>query len=184
MALKPTIYKFTLALSDLEHDYFTELNLTVARHPSENSERMLARVLAFCLHAKDDSDGLMSFTKGISSADEPDIWRRSLDDQLQLWLDVGEPAFERLKKASRQAKQCFVYSFNSKSPVWWQQSSAQLSELKLHVRRFNWSQIQQLAAQIERTMEWSVTLSGHSIYVATATSQTEIEWQELQSAAG
>jgi len=40
--------------------------------------------------------------------DEPDIWARSLDDQLLLWIDVGEPAPDRIKKASRIAKEVKV----------------------------------------------------------------------------
>ncbi|AGH45888.1 hypothetical protein C427_3780 [Paraglaciecola psychrophila 170] len=98
MALKPTIYKFKLSVSDLNHDYFDSLNLTVALHPSETKERMMVRVLVFCLHAYQDHENLMAFTKGLSAIDEPDIWLRGLDDQLYLWVDVGEPSFERIKK--------------------------------------------------------------------------------------
>jgi uncharacterized protein YaeQ len=49
MAIKPTIYKFKLSVSDLNHNYFDTLNLTVALHPSETKERMMVRVLVFCV---------------------------------------------------------------------------------------------------------------------------------------
>ncbi len=100
MALKPTIYKFNISLSDINRNYYDTLNLTVAQHPSENPERMMARVLAFCLNAQE----LLVFTKGLSEPDVPDIWVRTLDDQVALWIDVGEPAVERIKKATRLAK--------------------------------------------------------------------------------
>lgn len=48
MALKPTIYKFRIALSDMNNDYYDSKNLTIALHPSEKPQRMLARILAFC----------------------------------------------------------------------------------------------------------------------------------------
>ena len=80
MALKPTIYKFKIALADLNHDHFDNLNLTLAQHPSETMERMIVRLLAFCLHAHDDHEQLMAFTKGLSAADEPDIWLKGLED--------------------------------------------------------------------------------------------------------
>ncbi|MDH5572857.1 MAG: YaeQ family protein, partial [Gammaproteobacteria bacterium] len=35
MALKPTIYKLRISLSDLNRDYYDTLNLTIAQHPSE-----------------------------------------------------------------------------------------------------------------------------------------------------
>lgn len=180
MALKPTIYKFKIALADLNHDHFANLNLTLAQHPSETIERMIVRLLAFCLHAHEDQEQLMTFTKGLSAADEPDIWLKGLDDQLHCWIDVGEPAFERLKKASRLAKRTLVYSFNSKSEVWWKQSQPLLQNLKIEIRRFYWPEIQQVSAQVARTVDWTITLSGESIYVATQDTQFEINWQILQ----
>lgn len=180
MALKPTIFKFKIALADLNHDYFVDLNLTLAQHPSETMERMLVRLLAFCLHAHEDHEQLMRFTKGLSAADEPDIWLRGLDDQLQCWIDVGEPAFERLKKASRLAKRTLVYSFNSKSEVWWKQSQGQLQSLNVQIRRFNWADLQQLSSSVARTGDWTITLSDETIYVATQHAQFEINWQILQ----
>ncbi|AEG31347.1 YaeQ family protein [Thiomicrospira cyclica] len=54
MALKPTIYKFTIALSDMNRHIFQTLNVTLAQHPSENIERMMMRVLAYCLNVDTD----------------------------------------------------------------------------------------------------------------------------------
>lgn len=118
MALKPTIYKFRINLTDMNRDYFDTISITTALHPSEKLERLAARLLAFCLHAQPD----LAFTKGLSSTEEPDIWKKEYDDSISVWIDVGEPEAERIKKASRQAKQVAVYSFNSKSAVWWEKN--------------------------------------------------------------
>lgn len=69
MALKPTIYKFRIALTDLNRDYYDSLNLTIALHPSETIPRMMARVLAFSMNASPT----LLFTKGLSTVEEPDI---------------------------------------------------------------------------------------------------------------
>ena len=183
MALKPTIYKFKIALSDLNHEHYCDLALTVALHPSETLERMIARVLAFCLHAHTDSEQLMSFTKGLSSVDEPDIWLRGLDDQLLLWIDVGEPSFERMKKACRQSRQTVVYSFNAKSAVWWKQNMQQLQTLPLEIRQFLYSDMQALAGQVERTVDWVITISAESVFIASSAAQTELSWQTLYAGA-
>ena len=180
MALKPTIYKFKLSVSDLNHDYFDTLNLTVALHPSETKERMMVRVLVFCLHAYQDDENLMSFTKGLSAIEEPDIWLRGLDDQIHLWVDVGEPSFERIKKSRRLAKQTYVYSFNSKSKAWWKQTQAQFDALPVNVFSFDWQEIQALSDVLARTMDLSVTLSGESAFVAAEHKQVEVNWQALQ----
>ncbi|WP_299074897.1 YaeQ family protein [uncultured Paraglaciecola sp.] len=180
MALKPTIYKFKLSVSDLNHDYFDTLNLTVALHPSETIERMMVRVLAFCLHAYQDDEKLMAFTKGLSAIDEPDIWVRGFDDQLHLWIDVGEPSFDRIKKSCRLAKHTYVYSFNSKSNVWWKESQGQFCTLQVNVFSFDWPEVQALSGMLARTMDLSVTLSGESAYIAAEHQQVEVSWQALQ----
>ncbi|MFT4937016.1 MAG: hypothetical protein ACI88A_000025 [Paraglaciecola sp.] len=176
MALKPTIYKFKISLSDLNRDYYEQLNLTVALHPSENAERMMTRVLAYCINAHE----YLSFTKGLSAIEEPDIWLRGLDDQLLLWIDVGEPAFDRIKKATRIAKQTRVYSFNSKSTMWWQQNQGQLKNLHVSVFQFQWAQIQSLAGLLQRTMDMSITITGASAYIASGLGELEVSWDTLQ----
>lgn len=177
MALKPTIYKFKIALSDLNRDHYEQLNLTVAQHPSETLERMMVRVLAFCFNAQEH----LSFTKGLSSVDEPDIWLIGLDGQLNQWIDVGEPAFERIKKASRLAKSVKVYSFNSKSDTWWQQNQKQFSSVKVGVFQFPWLAVQTMASLVQRTTDMSVTITGDSAYIAAQAGEVEVHCLELNA---
>ena len=177
MALKPIIYKMHINLCDLNHDRYDTLNLTVAQHPSENAERMMARVIAYCLNAQE----FLSFTKGLSVADDPDIWAKSLTDEFLQWIDVGEPAFERIKKASRLAKSVKVYSFNTKSNVWWKQSSSNFNKLpNLDVYQFNFEQMQALAKLLKRSMNFSVTISGDTVYIAAELGECELTCTALQ----
>ncbi len=178
VAIKPTIYKLRISLSDLNRNYYDTLNLTIAQHPSETLERMMARVLAYCINAEEH----LAFTKGLSEVDEPDIWARTLDDQISLWIDVGEPAAERVKKATRLSTSVKVYSFNSKSDVWWSQGQTKFSRLKASFFRFDWPGIQTLAGLVERTMDLSVTITGDSAYVATGLGECEVSWETLQDA--
>ena len=175
MAVKPTIYKLRIALSDLERHYYDSLNLTIALHPSETQERMVARALAFCLNAQPD----LSFTKGLSAIEEPDIWVKLMDDTIDLWIDVGEPSADRVKKASRQAGSVMVYSFNSKSDVWWDQLKSKLKFSNVSIMRFDYSQIETLASHLERTSDWSVTITGQSAYIATPGGEVDVSWQIL-----
>lgn len=177
MALKPTIYKARLAISNLNTDYYNSHNLTLALHPSETIERMHARLLAFCLNAQQTP----VFTKGLSTIEEPDLWVKALNDDISLWIDVGEPAPERIKKACRQAVQVKIYSFNSKSDTWWQQNRAKLTALAAEYLQFPWPEIEALAELTERTMDFSVTISGNSLYVASAKGDTEVSWTSLNS---
>lgn len=49
MALGSTIYKIDISLSNLDTHYYEDLNLTIARHPSETEARMMYRLLAFSI---------------------------------------------------------------------------------------------------------------------------------------
>jgi len=83
MALKSTIYKADLNISDMDRGYYADHSLTIARHPSETDERMMIRVLAFAIHASEK----LSFGKGISDAEEPDLWEKDYTDAIQLWVE-------------------------------------------------------------------------------------------------
>ena len=63
MALKPTIYKIKLDLSNTDQGHYDSYPLTIALHPSETPERMMARVLALCINAQDG----LTFTRGLSA---------------------------------------------------------------------------------------------------------------------
>ena len=176
LAIKPTIYKFRISLSDLNRNYYDSLNLTIAQHPSESLERMMVRVLVYCINAEEG----MEFTKGLSAIEEPDIWVRTLDDQTSLWIDVGEPAFDRIKKATRLASTVKVYSFNTKSDVWWDQGQTKFNQLNASFYRLEWESIQTLATMVQRTMDFSVTITGDSAYIASESGECEISWKILQ----
>lgn len=178
VSLKPTIYRFQIALSDLNRDVFDTLSLTVARHPSETAERMLVRVLAYCMNLQEG----LTFTRGLSSPDEADVWAHTLHNSIKCWIEVGEPAVERIKKATRQSPEVKVYCFNSKAGVWYTQNREQLAQLDAAIYRFAWSEVQAFAALLERTMDLTLTLSGESAYINTGQGDCEVTWETLQAA--
>ncbi|MGB0495717.1 MAG: YaeQ family protein [Kangiellaceae bacterium] len=175
MAIKPTIYKFNISLSDINREIYNTLNLTLAQHPSETAERMTTRLLAFCINYEEK----LTFTKGLSEVEEPDIWCVEYNDDISLWIDVGEPDVERIKKASRKSNNVKVYSFNSKSDVWWQQSQDQFKILNASFYRFDWDSIKTLSSLLDRTMNLSVMLTGDSAYVTYGDKSCEINWERL-----
>jgi len=124
MAIKSTIYKADIQISNMDKHYFESHALTLARHPSESAERMMIRLLAFALHASE----YMTFTKGLSTDDEPELWQKSLSDEIEVWIDLGQPDEKRLRKACGRAKQVFIFTYNYRSAiVWWEQIKNKLS---------------------------------------------------------
>src|SRR5690554_713016 len=97
MALGATIYKTELHIADNDRGYYGSHNLTVARHPSESDERMMVRLLAYGLFA--ESDSALEFTRGLSAAEDPDLWRKDLTGVILQWIEVGLPDERRILKA-------------------------------------------------------------------------------------
>ena len=54
MALPSTSYKANIQLADIDRGRYETLQATVARHPSETEERLVARLLAYAIFFEDD----------------------------------------------------------------------------------------------------------------------------------
>lgn len=87
MALKATIHKAAVNIADMDRNFFQDVNLTIAQHPSETDQRMMLRLLAWICHA----DERLQFTKGLSADDEPEIWRHNDHNGIELWVELGLP---------------------------------------------------------------------------------------------
>ncbi|NCO46462.1 MAG: YaeQ family protein, partial [Vibrio sp.] len=99
---------------------------------------------------------------------------------IQLWIEVGEPDADRIKKATRLAQQVKVYSFNTKSQVWWEQNKGKFSHLNVDLFRFDAAAIEKLSTSLNRGMDISVMISGSSIFIDSDSHSDEITWQALQ----
>jgi uncharacterized protein YaeQ len=106
MALQATLYHLQVALSDVDRGVYESLDLRLARHPSESMRYLLTRALAFCLLHQEG----IAFTRGLAEADEPALWVRSLQGELLLWCDIGNPSPERLHRASKAARRVVVFT--------------------------------------------------------------------------
>ena len=124
MALRSVVHKADLRIADLGRAHYADYALTVARHPSETEERMMMRLLAFAMHARER----LEFGRGLSTDDEPDLWRRDLTGAIELWIDVGLPDARLVRKAAGRAREgvvvSYVYFASSCLPRWPRQPSA------------------------------------------------------------
>jgi len=178
MALKATIFKARLQIADMDRDHYGDYPLTLARHPSETDERMMVRLLAFALNA---SEGL-EFTRGLSSDEEAELWRMSLSGEIDLWIEVGLPAEERLRKACGRAHRVLVYSYGRRTaPIWWQKLGDALARFdNLRVYQLPADGTEQLAAMAERNMDLSATIQDGHIWFGTSDRSVEIIPQVLK----
>ena len=99
------LHRFEISLADVDRGVYADLDLRVARHPSEDEPYLLTRVLAFALEHKEG----LAFSKGLSEADEPALWVKRDDGRIVEWIEVGAPAADRLHRAAKLAERVVVW---------------------------------------------------------------------------
>jgi len=161
MALNSTTYKIELSISDMDRGYYATHTLTLARHPSETDERLMVRLLAFALRA----DERLQFGKGISSDDEPDLWRKDLTGDILEWIELGQPDEQRIRRACGRARQVVVVNYNGRATdIWWDKNKAQLARLKnLTVIDIAPPAVDALAAMATRNMRLQCLIQDHQV---------------------
>ena len=158
MALKATVYKVELQISDMDRHYYGTHALTLALHPSETEQRLMVRVLAFALLAEEG----LSFGRGLSTEDEPDLWRRSLTGEIEQWIELGQPDESRVRKACGRARQVVVVGYSGRGfGQWWDKNAAGLERCSnLGVLEIPSTSAEELATLCQRNKPASCSDSG------------------------
>lgn len=171
MAISATIYKATLNIADMDRNYFAEHPLTVALHPSETKIRMMLRLVCFAIFAHER----LAFTKGISTEDEPDLWQKSLSDEVELWIDFGQPDEKRIRKASGRADKVVLVNYQPRAAqVWWQQNEGKLRRFKnLKVLSLVFEEAE-LLALVNRSMALSATIQDGELFLSDGETSTTV----------
>ncbi len=177
MAIKSTIFKAELQISDMDRHYYANHALTIARHPSETDERMMMRVLAFAIHAHE----YLAFGKGLSADDEPDLWQKDLTGAIELWIEVGLPDDRSILKACGRAARVVVYAYSPTTYIWWNQTGSRIERAKnLTVLQVPAEASQALADMSERTMQLQCTIQDGQIWMTSGEKTVEINLTALQ----
>ena len=163
MALGDTIYVFDIELANSDSGVYESLMLRVARHQSETAERMLTRVLAYCLEY---TEGI-ALSNGISEPDEPAIAIRDLTGVLQAWIDVGAPESPRLHRASKAAPRVAVYAHKDAAQLAARLGGERIHRieaLELYAMDFDW--LSNLAQRLQRRTAFTLTVSEQHLYLS------------------
>lgn len=162
MALGSTIYVFAVQLADVDRGVYTDLELRLARHPSESAPFMLARLLAYCLEYQ---EGIV-FTDGVAAVDEPAVLVRDLTGRITAWIEVGAPDAERLHRGSKLAGRCAIYTHKNPAAL-----LAQLAGKKIHraaeIPLYSFGQpfMEQASAALQRRTKISLSITERQLYL-------------------
>ena len=178
MAVKATIFKAELQVSDMDRHYYATHALTLAQHPSETEERLMVRLPAFALNASEH----LAFGRGISTYDEPDLWRRDLTGVIESWIEVGQPDESRIRKACGRAGEVRIYCFSGRSADIWWAKNADLLARHANLRVFNVpaEASAQLAALASRNMQLQVLVQDGEVQVMDAAATVTVEVAALK----
>ena len=176
MAIKSTIFKAQLDISDMDRHYYESHSLALARHSSETDERLMVRLLAFALNAHEH----LSFSDGLDNADEPALWQKDLTGRIERWVDVGQPDEKRILKASGRSDEVVVYCYGKSSAKWWEQTSAKVTRVK-NLQVFHLLNAPELAKYAERNMSFHCLIEGGQLWLTAGEENFEVEMNQLHS---
>jgi uncharacterized protein YaeQ len=172
MALKATIFKAELQIADMDRNYYHDHALTLARHPSETDERMMMRLLAFALNASET----LSFGKGLSTDDEPDLWQKDLTGAIELWIDVGLPDEKSIRKACGRAARVCIYSYGRGADLWRNQLGDKLDRNdNLTVIDVSAASSQAMAGLAQRNMRLQCTIQEGQAWLSDEQNTAQVE---------
>jgi uncharacterized protein YaeQ len=181
MALKATIFKASVQISDTDRNYYQSHALTLARHPSETDERMMVRLLAFALNAHE----YLTFGRGLSTDDEPDLWRKDLTGAIEQWIDVGQPDEKRLRKACGRANDVVVYSYGGSGAAMWRESVRDTVARcrNLVVQTIPLASSQAMAKLADRAMALTYTIQDGDVWVANEKDTVHVKPERMLASA-
>lgn len=163
MALTATIYNFDIELADSDRNVYDTLALRVAQHPSESSEYLVARVLAYLLEF---APGI-EFSRGVSDPDEPAIAVRDLTGRITSWIDIGAPDAARLHKASKAAARVAVYTHKDPAQFLKQLTGERIHRAEaLELYALDRPLVAALVARLERRLAFSVSINDRELYIS------------------
>ena len=181
MALKSTIFKANLQIADIDHGYYADHALTLARHPSETDERMMVRLVALALQAHKlqsvlGGDGVLAFGAGLSDPDEPDASLKDYTGQMRLWIEVGQPEEKPLLKACGRADEVVLYAFSTAAEIWWRGVETKLTRPKnLSVFRVPAISSHALIPLAQRSMQLQATVQEGVLMLGDGSLNVDIE---------
>ncbi|MFQ6396515.1 YaeQ family protein [Nocardia sp. KC 131] len=162
MALSATMHNFAVQLADVDRNVYEDLELRIARHPSETAEFMMTRLLAYCLEHQEG----IAFSEGISTTDEPAVLVRDLTGRLTAWIEVGAPDAERLHRGSKLAGRAAIYTHRDPAKV-----LAQLAGKRIHrseaipLYSFDRAFVDSAVAAIERRNTVTLSITERLLYL-------------------
>ena len=97
-----TVCKARLSIADIDRHYYQSHQLTLAQESTDTISKSMMRIVAYIYNANDR----LIVRKQQWREDQPELIEQSADDQIKLWIDLGQPDFKRIKKSLPTCQEC------------------------------------------------------------------------------
>jgi uncharacterized protein YaeQ len=162
VALTATLYNFDTELADIDRGVYETFALRLARQPSETSEFMLTRLLAYCLEY---TEGI-AFTEGVAAGDDPAVLVRDMTGRVTAWIEVGMPDAARLHRGSKLAGRAAVYTHRNIGKVLAGLNGKQVHRAaNIPVYEFGTGFVEDVATVLQRREKLSVSITERHLYL-------------------
>ena len=177
MALGSTMYVFTVELADADRGVYETLEIRAAQHPSESTDYLLTRLLAYCLEYQ---EGIAFSKGGVSDREEPTVFARDLTGALTLWVEIGSPPAERLHQASKASPRVVVYCHRDTHLLPFKLKGATIHRAdELVIYGLDRPFLEALVSRLERRMTLSLTVSEGHLYCTAGNDSFDTTLQKI-----
>jgi uncharacterized protein YaeQ len=165
MALTATLHTFDVTLSHVDRGVYETFTVKAAQHPSESTEYLLTRVLAYCLEY---GEGIAFSKGGISDPDDPPLMRKDLTGAWRSWIEIGAPDAARLHRASKTSPRVAVYTHKDPRLLLRGYEGQRIHKAEaIELYAVDRALLADLADGVERRNTWTLSVMDGTLYVET-----------------
>ncbi len=162
----PTLCHFEIAMNHVERGIEKTLALRTAQHPSETSQRVWLRVLAYVWRYEER----LEFGPGLSDPEQPDLIEKDLTGQITQWIRVGKARAAKVQRAIDQnsnAQVSVLFESPAQRHAFHEDAIAEkITRLqKAELRAVDPALLVALARGDERRSKASITFVGEHFYI-------------------
>ena len=170
-----TVCKARLSIADIDRQYYQSHQLTLAQQSSETIRKSMMRLVAYIYNANES----LSIRKQQWHHDQPELIEQSDNNEIKLWIDLGQPNFKRVKKACKLSRNVIVYTYNKQhSESWWNKNKGKLNQFQnLEVYAINADELEKLN---NKRMHLNCTLQDGDLQINDGETNLIIEREKLQ----
>ena len=148
------LYRFQIELSDVDRANYQSLDFRISQHPSETPPYLLCRVLAYALSYQ---EGLEFSPSGLSDPEAPALKANGKHDEVEIWIEIGNPSAKKLHKATKNAARVRVYTYKNPEVLIDEIQKNNVHRAQdIEIFSFEPLFLKQLEDQLQKNNHWSI----------------------------